>query len=260
MNLMDQQKFINRIVNDLLSLGVRRSGVLLVHSSLKSLGMVPGGAETVIKGLLSCLGENGTLLMPALSYLSVTHKNPVFEAQSTPSCIGAIPEYFRQRSGNTRSIHPTHSVCAIGPLTDELLTPHALDTTPCGPYSPFHNLPDFKGQILMLGCGLRPNTSMHAIEELVEPPYLYGPSITYSLTNNHRETTQKEYVTHDFSGWEQHYDRVADILKSPDLREGKVLEASSHLIETQALKAVVLAKLHENPLFFVDQIHKMEDK
>ena len=33
----------------------------------------------------------------------------------------------------------------------------------------------------MLGCGLQPNTSMHAIEEMVKPPYLFGPPLTYHL-------------------------------------------------------------------------------
>ena len=37
-----------RIARDLLSCGVRPGGVLLVHASLRSMGRVPGGAETVL--------------------------------------------------------------------------------------------------------------------------------------------------------------------------------------------------------------------
>ena len=33
----------------------------------------------------------------------------------------------------------------------------------------------------MLGCGLAPNTSMHAIEELVAPPYLFGEPLVYTM-------------------------------------------------------------------------------
>ncbi|MBN1371221.1 MAG: AAC(3) family N-acetyltransferase [Anaerolineaceae bacterium] len=51
-----------QLVSDLLALGVRPGGVLLVHSSLRSLGPVDGGAEAVVKGLLEALGARGTLL------------------------------------------------------------------------------------------------------------------------------------------------------------------------------------------------------
>ena len=255
---MDKRRFLDSFVADLFSLGVRSEGVLLVHSSLKSLGPVPGGAETIIQGLLQSLGKNGTLLMPALTYETVRSPNFVFDLLSTPSCVGIIPEIFRLRTGTQRSLHPTHSVCAVGPLADELLAPHARDSTPCGPNSPFHRLPDFGGQILMLGCGLRPNTSMHAIEEFVGPPYLFGSSVTYSLTNENGNRAEKKYRTHNFNGWEQRYDRVGDLLAIPDYFVGKVREAKSHLIESHALKEAALAQLQKNPLYFVDQVTQVK--
>jgi len=250
---MGKADFVFTFCNDLEALGVRPGGALLVHASLKSLGQVPGGAETVVQGLLQCLGGNGTLLMPALTYETVTSRNPVFDLRTTPVCVGALPEYFRTRPGTRRSLHPTHSVCALGPLAEELLLPHARDATPCGPHSPFHRLPDFEGQILMLGCGLRPNTCMHAIEELVEPPYLFGPPIQYTLTDENGHTVRKEYTRHNFSGWEQRYDRVDEVLAHPALRCGLVAGAASYLIEAGALWQAALAQLRDDPLFFVDK-------
>jgi len=66
--MLNEEKTRIQIANDLKALGLREGGVLLVHASLRSLGKVPGGAETVVRGLLHALGEKGTLLMPALSY------------------------------------------------------------------------------------------------------------------------------------------------------------------------------------------------
>lgn len=245
-------RILDRLTADLLALGVRPGGVLLVHSSLKSLGQAVDGPEIVIQGLLAALGPDGTLLMPALTYETVRSHNPVFDVRTTPSCVGAIPEYFRSREGTHRSLHPTHSVCAVGPLANELLGPHRQDSTPCGPNSPFHRLPDFAGQIFMLGCGLRPNTSMHAIEELVKPPYLFAAPITYTLIDEAGQIIQKKYTRHNFRGWTQRYDRVAEILTSPALREGKILAAQSYLIAASVLRDSVLDALKENPLFFVD--------
>lgn len=240
--------------NDLLQLGVRPGEVLMVHSSLKALGPVEGGAETVIQALLATLGETGTLLMPALTYERVTADQPIFDVQRTPGNVGLIPETFRLRAGTRRSVHPTHSVCAAGPLTQALLGAHLEDDTPCGPHSPFHLLPKMKGQILMLGCGLELNTSMHAIEELVVPPYLFDPPRQYQLILQDGSTVSKTYIPHNFHGWIQRYDRVGEILSSPALRQGRVLQAEAFLIEAEALWEAAPVALRKDACFFVDKV------
>ena len=245
---------IHKISQDLGALGVRPGGVLLVHSSLSALGHVEGGAETVIQGLLAALGPEGTLLMPALTYDRVTPRNPVFDARRTRSNVGVIPETFRKREGTRRSVHPTHSVCAVGPRAAELLDDHRFDSTPCGPRSPFRKLRDVGGQLLMLGCGLRPNTSMHAIEELVEPPYLFDGPLIYRLIHADGHIEEKVYRIHDFEYYDQRYDRVAAVLSEPALRRGQVLAATAYLIEVPALWEAVLAKLRQDPLYFVDEV------
>ena len=87
--------------------------VLLVHSAMKPLG---GGRwlRRRAPALRAVLTEQGTLLLPALSYTTVTPEQPVFSVQETPSCVGKLSEAFRTASGMLRSVHPTHSVCAAG--------------------------------------------------------------------------------------------------------------------------------------------------
>jgi len=255
---MSQVSILDQLDSDLQAAGVRTGGTLLVHSSFNSLGLVPGGAESVILGLLAAIGPEGTLLMPALSYETVDSKNPVFDVNSTPSCVGIIPETFRLRAGTKRSIHPTHSVCAVGPLTDAFLSPHISDSTPCGPNSPFNRLSDFNGQILMLGCGLLPNTSIHAIEEIAQTPYLLDPPMIYTLIDEQDRKTQKVYSPHNFRNIKQRYDRIEKVLAYPDLRTGHILKAKIHLIEACALKERVLHALQVDPWFFVDVIDQVE--
>lgn len=252
---MKEHSVLDQIILDLHTSGVRSGGVLLVHSSLKSLGPVPGGAEIIIRALLAALGPEGTLLMPALSYETVRSQHPVFDLNSTPSCVGIVPESFRLRSGTQRSMHPTHSVCALGPISDQLLTHHIKDSTPCGPNSPFSQLSGFNGQILMLGCGLLPNTSMHAIEEIAQAPYLLNPPMIYTLINGNGQNMQKAYAPHNFNNWKQRYDRIEKVLDFPNLRIGNVLKAKIHLIEACALKDAALIAIKENPWFFVEKIN-----
>ncbi len=241
------------LVSGWLDLGVRQGGVLLVHSSLRSLGPLDGGAETVVQSLLEALGPQGTLLMPALSYRTVGPKSPVFNVLTTSSCVGALPEYFRTRPGTIRSVHPTHSVSGVGPLVKDLLGEHMRSTTPCGPYSPFARLPEAGGQILFLGCGLHPNTSMHAVEEKVEPVYLYGDQVDYRVILADRSQHRMRVRSHSFEGWSQRYDRLAQHLSAPALRQGNVLSANCYLVEASSMWTAALAALHEDPLCFVER-------
>ena len=55
------------LARDLRAFGVPRGGVLMVHSSLSSLGRVLGGAPAVVRAFLAALGPDGTLVMPAFS-------------------------------------------------------------------------------------------------------------------------------------------------------------------------------------------------
>lgn len=248
----------HEIVESLQSLGVRPGGVLLVHSSLRSLGPLPGAvttaerAEVVIHALLDVLGPDGTLLMPALSYETVGAHHPLFDVRATPACIGALPEFFRNRLGTMRSVHPTHSVCGVGPRAEELLRDHRLDVTPCGPHSPFAKLPQMGGQVLFLGCGMRPNTSMHAIEEQVEPPYLYGNMVEYRVILAGGTEMPMRVRSHNFRGWEQRYERLEPLMPH-GIRTGSVLQAHCHLLEADAMWETALAWYRKDPLYFVEQ-------
>lgn len=249
-------QIIHSISADLRALGVREGGVLLVHSSLRALGLPAGSetrAETAIRGLLEALGPHGTLLMPALSYESVGAANPRFDVEHTPACIGALPEAFRTRPGVQRSVHPTHSVCGLGEQAEALLRDHLLDDTPVGLHSALTRLPDASGQILFLGCGLRPNTSMHGVEEVIQPPYLFGDAVDYLITLPGGGQTTMRVRAHNFAGWEQRYDRLEGLMEA-GLRKGRVLGASCFLLEAAPMWQAALKKMRADPLFFVDQL------
>lgn len=247
----------SRIAEDLAALGVRKGDVLLVHSSLKSLGVRECTPAVVIEGLLRALGEDGTLLMPALSYATVgpgPAQTTTFDVLLTPSCVGTIPEAFRLAPGVLRSVHPTHSACALGRRAEELTADHHLDTTPCGEHSPFARLPRVGGKVLMLGCGLSPNTSMHAVEEAVRPPYLFGEPATYRIILADRREIAMTVLRHNFAGCRQRYDRVGPLLAPEANRTGKVLAADCHLLDARALWSAGVEAMRKNPAFFVEPV------
>jgi aminoglycoside 3-N-acetyltransferase len=104
----------------------------------------------------------------------------------------------------------------------------------------------------MLGCGLEPNTSMHAIEELIEPPYLYGPPLDYYITLADGTSLTKTYQPHNFHGWEQRYERVEQIMAN-GLHRGRVLNAECYLLEAKSLWDSAVKAMRQDPLYFVSK-------
>ena len=244
----------SRITRELIALGVRPGGMLLVHSSLSSLGYVPGGPETVIQGLLDALGDEGTLLLPALSWELVGPPEWLFDVRRTPCCVGAIPEYFRQRAGTLRSVSPTHSVCGVGPKAEWALSEHHRDVSPCGPHSPFRRLREAGGQILFLGCGARPNTSMHGVEEVVEAPYYYAEMVDCRVIWSDGHETIQPLRRQSFVGINLRYDRLPALLSAPDeIHRGHVLRAESILYEAEPMWRTAIAAMREDVLYFADR-------
>ena len=106
---------------DLARLPLSDRAVVVVYSSLSALGFVEGGAATVVDALINDVvrDRGGTLVLPTFSIAGTMAEHlrggHVFDVRTTPSGVGAITEVFRQRPGVLRSVHPTHSVAALGP-------------------------------------------------------------------------------------------------------------------------------------------------
>ncbi|WP_328313573.1 AAC(3) family N-acetyltransferase [Streptomyces sp. NBC_00442] len=176
------------LAHDLRGLGVRPGETLLVHSSLKSLGWVCGGAVAVVQSLLDTLGETGTLVVPAFSndnsdpahwqrpavpeawWEPIRAAIPAYDPATTPSRgVGAIPEAVRTWPGALRSDHPQTSFAAIGPGASRITAGHARDCQ-LGERSPLARLEETGARVLLLGAGFGSCTSFHLAEYRVPGP------------------------------------------------------------------------------------------
>jgi aminoglycoside 3-N-acetyltransferase len=157
----------DRLRSDLAAIGITRGSALVVHSSLRAIGWVLGGAPTVVRALIDAVGPAGNLAMPAATPLGADLRAelPAFDARTTPTAMGAIPETFRNWPGTLRSDHPLESVCARGPRAAEITRDHPLAFSE-GPGSPFARLHDLDARILLLGVGFNRCTALHFAESL----------------------------------------------------------------------------------------------
>jgi aminoglycoside 3-N-acetyltransferase len=157
------------LVSDLQRLGVPEGGLLMVHSSLRSIGQVEGGADTVVEALLEALGPPGTLVVPTFSdEIAARYNGFVFDVANTPSYVGAITEAARTRPDARRSHHPWHSVAAIGPFAPTLISEEC--DSAWRPGSPMSQIVD-RGLILLLGVPYQRLTLAHWCEFHLEVPY-----------------------------------------------------------------------------------------
>ncbi|TGV02872.1 AAC(3) family N-acetyltransferase [Flavivirga rizhaonensis] len=238
------------------NLDIKNDDIVLVHSSYKSLGQMPFRANDFLNFFIEYL-YRGTLIFPGLSHKHVNALNPCFDNRKTKSCVGFLPELFRQSFRVNRSMHPTHSVCAIGKEAMSITESHGLDNTPCGPNSPFALLPKYNGKILMLGCGLKPNTSMHAIEETIEPPYLFGETVNYTLINKEGNCYNKDYTTHNFDGFVQRYDRIIDSNTDNWIKKGKIFKAECSILTAKKLWNEASKMLKLDSHYFVEKTENL---
>jgi len=160
-----------KIIEDLRKLGIREGNVLFVHSSLKSLGFVEGGADAVIDALIESVGKDGTIAMPSFtlagSMAQTLKRGIVFNPKTSPSTVGAITEAFRKRKRVHRSIHPTHSICAFGANAKWITNGHENASTNFGQGTPLYKIMEADGIILGLGVEFGPVTFAHVLEDTI---------------------------------------------------------------------------------------------
>ncbi|MCS6829854.1 MAG: AAC(3) family N-acetyltransferase [Armatimonadota bacterium] len=244
------------IVQHLRRLGVTKGKDVLVHSSLSSIGWVEGGADTVIEALLAAVSPAGTILMPALngSPQDSPQNPPRMDVNSTtcPEWIGVIPETFRRRAGVRRSLHPTHSVTALGARAEFYTEGHERCQTPCGEGSPYVKLMENRGYILLLGCNQQSNTSLHALEELAQVPYHLQNEWTEGVVI---DAEGREIVVRNrlhLWRWERDFTKADEPLRHAGaMHEEMVGNAYCRLIDACAMRQVLLPILNTDPLWLL---------
>src|SRR5579863_1190981 len=176
------------------ALGVRPGQDLLVHCSMRAVGPVEGGAASVAAALMTVLGPDATLVVPAQTTLnslssaaclaatsgldetslaSYIAAMPGFDPAVTPSQgMGQLAELVRTTPGAARSAHPQSSFAAVGARAADSMAGHALDCH-LGEQSPLGWLYRQDAAVLLIGVSYDACTAFHLAEYRLpgEPSY-----------------------------------------------------------------------------------------
>jgi len=221
------------IVDDLRALGLEEGDQVVVHSSLRAVGPVEGGADTVVDALLEVLGPAGLLVAPTFTYTTER-----FDPAVEPGRTGAIAEAVRLRPSAIRSLHPTHSVAALGAGAEELCANHE-DISATDVDSPLDRLARADGHVLLLGVGHIANTTVHVGEFHARASYLAispGPAWPrlHEIVLGNRETRAVAYDR--FPGCSRAFGVVERGLRERgEIRDGRVGQAESQLMRGRAV-------------------------
>jgi aminoglycoside 3-N-acetyltransferase len=168
----------------LTTLGIKKGDRVIVHSSLKSMGWIAGGAQAVIEALTETVTPSGTIVMPAQSAdnsePSYWMLPPVPEAwhepirQSIPAYdphlthlreMGKIADCFHRHPETIRSPHPAHSFMAWGRNAQDWMGEHPLADS-FGTSSPLGKMWDTDVKVVMIGVSYESCTALHLSEYL----------------------------------------------------------------------------------------------
>lgn len=154
------------LVKELKKIGIREGMELEVHSSLSSFGYIEGGAETVIEALMECVGENGSIFMPALRLspamelteedksMGITVKIKVLPEDAPKTDMGIIADTFRRRAD---------VITGEGIIRTSGWGLHAEQAAKGGLDYVIHN----GGKALLLGVDIYKLTAMHYMEDIL---------------------------------------------------------------------------------------------
>ncbi|MEO8936702.1 MAG: AAC(3) family N-acetyltransferase [Burkholderiaceae bacterium] len=171
------------------ALGIARGDTLMLHSSLKSIGFVDGGPRAVLEALVEAVGPSGTLVVPTYwlpggTILATCKLNDyVFDPRRHGSHLGRLPSEFLTFPGIARSIHPTHSVSAIGRDAHHVVDSHHLAPSIFGEGSPWDRCEQMNAKVIGLGISMGPVTFYHLLEDrmLDRFPLPVRMDTTYSM-------------------------------------------------------------------------------
>lgn len=241
------------LIKQLEQLNIDSNGTLLVHSSMKSIGPVEGGADTVLDAFTEHM-RDGLLVLPTHTWSYINADNPRFYVDRSPSCVGILPELFRSRPGVVRSLHPTHSVAALGKDAEDFTKDDHHFDTPCARGSAWGKLLDRKGTVLLVGVDLKRNTFIHGVEEWVDIPG--------RLTDTHEalytvlpDGTEIQVPSRRHCGlsWSEHFWKVDEVLESKGaMYKGHLGDAVVRVCDAEKVAIVITKMLKENPDLFSD--------
>jgi aminoglycoside 3-N-acetyltransferase len=201
---LTEEDFRRILISDL-DLGP--SDVVYVHSGMDGLNLA-FPFYRVLFLIQEVIGPGGTVLFPTypnhrISSYEYLLQEKVFDVRRTPSYTGILTEFARRQRNAVRSLHPTKSVCAIGPVARAVTATHHLSPYPYDTCSPYYKLIEGCGKIIGLGATTNYISFGYCVDDALKekfPVRVYHDQVfDAACINDRRERVIVQTYAHDMS-------------------------------------------------------------
>lgn len=243
----------SQIVAQLKAMDAPRDSVVLMHSSLRSVGTVEGGAQTLLDTLIEYFTSKGGLLCVPTHTWGFLDEEITLDMTSSRTCLGAFSEIALSDGRGLRSENATHSMVVFGDrfraerfVKDE---PYVLSGT--SPDSCYGKIYDEGGAILLVGVAHNRNTYLHSVSEMLGMSNRVSPEARRVKVRKADGTVEERMIRTHYT------DYTKDIsLRFPQYEtafryhrciiDGYIGSAPAQLCDARGMKAVVELILRNN--------------
>jgi aminoglycoside N3'-acetyltransferase len=238
------------LINQIRDVGVKTGDLLHLKVSMRSIGEIAGGAETLLDALLEVVGEKGTLVSDAFIHV---YPLPLDDTQAqqiaddyTPSYAGAFANAMIKHPKMHRSQHPIQKFAAIGYQAKTLCERH---TEKSGGYDLLHEMAKMNAVNLTIGKRVVGVGTTHVAIELVGLRRKHlNMGINYRNAQGEVKLAKVDWnggCAHGFPKFIPYYEKAGAILGM-----GKIGEANALLTSMKETLRIEIEILKENPDFF----------
>lgn len=160
------------LVRQLKQLHTPKGAIVLMHSSLRSIGKVEGGAEGLLDILIDHFTRDGGLFCVPTHTWHNLGKEITLDMESDDSCLGAFAGVAIRDGRGIRSENPCHSMVVFGDRekAEAFVREELWVSTPTAPESCYGKLIDMGGLVLLAGVAQNKNTCLHTVDEMLGIP------------------------------------------------------------------------------------------
>ncbi|MEA1873468.1 MAG: AAC(3) family N-acetyltransferase [Bacteroidota bacterium] len=246
------QRKLNKadLVNQIRNIGVKAGDLLHLKVSMRSIGEIDGGAETLLDALLEVVGDKGTLVSDAFIHV---YPLPLDDTQAqqiaddnTRSYAGAFANAMINHPDMLRSSHPIQKFAAIGHHAKALCGNH---TEQSGGYDLLNEMAKMNAVNLTIGKRVVGVGTTHVAIELVGLRRRHlNMGINYRNAQGEVKLAKVDWnggCAYGFPKFIPFYEQDGAVLGL-----GKIGEANALLTSMKETLRIEMEILKENPAFF----------
>lgn len=160
------------IINSLAKMNAPTDSVVLMHSSLRAVGEIDGGAEALLDAMIEYFTRDGGLFCVPTHTWNNLGKPITVDMSSDETCLGAFSSVAIRDGRGIRSQNPTHSMVVFGDRkkAEQFIADEPFVKSSTAPEGCYGKLYSMGGYVLLVGVAQNRNTYIHSIDEMLGVP------------------------------------------------------------------------------------------